>query len=283
MRPPLPTVVAALALLCGAVLVPATAAEPDREAIGAEDLLDIRVVGVDALTSTVRVSDTGEITLPLLGAIAAAGLTPAGLERLLAARLGERYVNDPQVSVFVKEHGSRMVSVLGAVHQPGRYPMIGRRTLLDMVSAAGGLTEEAGPEVVITHRAAADGSAAPSTLVDLEALLHAGRDDLNLAIVPGDLIHVPVDRPVRIYVDGAVKTPGEIETRLSRPLTLMQALAKAGGATERASLRRVEVLRRRPEGGQERFALDVRAVRKGEAADMVLMDGDVVLVPEAYF
>ena len=277
------TLVATLGLLPGLASARPDAAVEERGTIGAEDLLDIRVVGVEALSSTVRVSETGQITLPLLGAIDAAGLTPAALELLLAGRLEERYVNDPQVSVFVKEHGSRMVSVLGAVRDPGRYPMIGRRTLLDMVSAAGGLTDEAGPEVVITHRAAAPGGEAPSTVVDLEALLHAGKDELNLPIAPGDLIHVPVDRPVRIYVDGAVKTPGEIETRLSRPLTLMQALAKAGGATERASLRRVEVLRRRPEGGQERFALDVRAVRKGEAADMVLMDGDVVLVPEAYF
>lgn len=283
MRPPLPTILLVLALGAGPLAARPDAPAGTREAIGAEDLLDIRVVGVEALTSTVRVSETGRITLPLLGAIEAAGLTPAGLEELIATRLEERYVNDPQVSVFVKEHGSRMVSVLGAVRDPGRYPMIGQRTLLDMVSAAGGLTEEAGPEAVVTHRAVTGETEAPSTVVDLEALLRGGRDDLNLAIVPGDLIHVPVDRPVRIYVDGAVKTPGEIETRLSRPLTLMQALAKAGGATERASLRRVEVLRRRPEGGQQRIALDVRAVRKGEAADIVLQDGDVVLVPEAYF
>ncbi|MFQ5766566.1 MAG: polysaccharide biosynthesis/export family protein [Acidobacteriota bacterium] len=268
---------------------PAEAAGPARKpeleeyVLGAEDLLDVQVVGVDALSRTVRIAQSGNITLPLLGTIQVQGLTRTDLEQSIASSLAEKYVNDPQVSVFVKEYGSRMVSVLGAVRQPGRYPMVGRRTLLDMVSDAGGLTEEAGPVAIITHRAASGKTDPSSTQVDLKALLYGGRADLNHLILPGDLVHVPVDRPVKIYVNGAVKTPGELEARLSQPLTVLQAITKAGGATQRAALKKIEILRRRQDGGQQVIPVNLKAIRKGRAEDLILQDGDVVVVPETYF
>ncbi len=251
--------------------------------LGAEDLLDIQVVGVEALSRTVRVSEAGDITLPLLGEVRVAGLSRSAVERDLASRLEERYVHDPQVSVFVKEYGSRIVSVLGAVRKPGRYPMVGRRTLLDMVSDAGGLTEEAAPHAIITRRPAGAGSAPRTLRVDLQALLYGGRAEMNPEIDQGDLIHVPVDLPVRVYVHGAVRDPGELETRLSRPLTVLQAVTKAGGPTERAALRKVELLRRNDDGSQQVIPVDLKAVLRGGAEDPVLADGDVVVVPETYF
>ena len=261
-------------------VAPETSAE---DLLGAEDLLDIRVVGVDALSTTVRVSEAGSITLPLIGEVKVAGLSPADLEAALARRLEERYVHDPQVSVFVKEFGSRKVSVIGAVVRPGRYAMLGRRTLLDMISDAGGLTEDHGPFALITRHGDAPG-AAPTTLeIDLGALLYQGRTDLNPEILAGDLVHVPVDLPVRVYVNGAVGTPGEYETRASRPLTLLQAITKAGGLTARAARKKVEILRRTAGGGQETIPIDLKMVMRGQARDPVLQDGDVVVVRETYF
>ncbi|MFQ5669648.1 MAG: polysaccharide biosynthesis/export family protein [Acidobacteriota bacterium] len=259
------------------------ASEEGGYVLGAEDLLDIQVVGVEPLSRTVRVSGAGEITLPLLGMVQVAGLTRSDLERSLAARLEERYLHNPQVSVFVKEYGSKMVSVLGAVKKPGRYPMLGRRTLLDMISDAGGLTEEAGPLAVITHRPEAAGRPAGVLRVDLKALLHGGGREVNPEITQGDLIHVPVDLPVKVYVNGAVKNPGEYETRLSRPLTVLQAITKAGGASDRAALKKVELLRQLPDGSQETLALDLKAIMRGEAEDPVLRDGDVIIIRETYF
>jgi protein involved in polysaccharide export with SLBB domain len=119
--------------------------------------------------------------------------------------------------------------------------------------------------------------------VDLDALLYGGRVEMNPEITQGDLIHIPVDLPVRIYVNGAVKAPGEFETRRSRPLTVLQAITKAGGPSERAALRKVELLRRAADGSQAAIPVDLKAVMKGNAEDPVLQDGDVVVVPETYF
>jgi polysaccharide export outer membrane protein len=251
--------------------------------LGAEDLLDIEVVGVESLSRTVRVSEAGEISLPLLGEVRVAGLTRTALERSLAARLEERYVHDPQVTVFVREHGSKMVSVLGAVEDPGRYPMTGRRTLLDMISEAGGLTDEAGPSAIITHRSVAPGGAPATVRVDLHELLYGDRPETNPEIVEGDMIHIPVDLIEHVYVNGAVNSPGELEVRRSRPLTILQAITKAGGTTERAALKKVELLRRRSDGSQEIIPVDMKAILNGQAEDFVLLDGDVVHVPETYF
>ncbi len=261
---------------------PPAAADTDY-VLGAEDLLDIQVAGVDSLTRIVRISDAGKITLPLLGEVRAAGLSRSALERDLASRLEERYLNDAQVSVFIKEYGSKMVSVLGAVMKPGRYTMTSRRTLLDMLSEAGGLKDDAAPFAVITRKPAGPGAPPETLRVDLDALLYDARSDLNLEITQGDLINIPRDRAMYVYVHGAVNEPGEFETPRSRPLTLLQAIAKAGGTTDRAALKKVQLLRRREDGSQETIPIDLKAIMRGQVEDPVLQDGDVVVVQETYF
>lgn len=251
--------------------------------LGSEDLLDIQVVGVESLTRIVRISDAGKITLPLLGEVHAAGLSRTALERDLAVRLEENYLNDPQVSVFIKEYGSKMVSVLGAVERPGRYAMTSRRTLLDLISEAGGLEDDAAPFAVVTRQPTNPEETRETLRVDLDALLYGDRPDLNMEIARGDMIHIPRDRPVFVYVNGAVNRPGEFETPRSRPLTLLQAIAKAGGTTDRAAVRKVQLLRRKDDGSQETIAIDLKAVMRGELEDPVLQSGDVVVVQETYF
>lgn len=251
--------------------------------LGAEDLLDIQVVGVEELTRAVRISDAGRITLPLLGEVVAAGISRTALERDLARRLAENYLHDPQVSVFIKEYGSKMISIIGAVEEPGRYAMSSKRTLLDLISEAGGLKDDAAPFAVVTRQPQADGEDRETLRVDLDALLYDDRSDLNLPIHEGDLIHIPRDRPAFVYVNGAVNKPGEFETPRSRPLTLLQAIAKAGGTTDRAAVRKVQLLRRLPDGSQETLAIDLKAIMKGQAEDLILQDGDVVVVQETYF
>jgi polysaccharide export outer membrane protein len=161
--------------------------------------------------------------------------------------------------------------------------MTGRRTLLDMLSDAGGLTEEAGPTAIITHRPRTPDAVPETVRVDLHALLYEGKAEMNPEIAQGDLIHVPVDLPVRVYVHGAVNSPGELETRLSRPLTVLQAITKAGGATERAALKKVELLRLGADGSKKTIHVDVKAILQGRAEDIVLQDADVIHVPETYF
>lgn len=110
--------------------------------IGPEDLLEIRVFGVDDLSRTVRVSSRGLISLPLLGEVKAAGLTSSELETRLAELFGKDYLQNPQVGVFIKEHTSRRVTVDGAVNKPGVYPLKGRTTLLQAIALAEGLSSK---------------------------------------------------------------------------------------------------------------------------------------------
>ena len=124
--------------------------------IGRQDLLEITVFDVEELDQTVRVADDGSITMPLLGRLVVAGLTKGELEGLIARLLEESYVRDPQVTVFVKEYESKKVAVSGAVKKPGTYEMLGRKTLLEMISIAGGLDTDLGNEIIIFRRARTD-------------------------------------------------------------------------------------------------------------------------------
>ncbi len=108
--------------------------------IGRQDLLEIKVFDLKELDQTVRVADDGSITLPLLGRLQVAGLTKGDLEALIAKLLEERFVRNPQVTIFVREYESKKVAVSGAVKKPDTYEMLGERTLLEMLSKAGGST-----------------------------------------------------------------------------------------------------------------------------------------------
>lgn len=249
--------------------------------IGPEDLLEVNVFELPELKTTTRVLGDGSVSLPLLGVVQAAGLTKTGLETRLKDLLEERFLLDPQVTIAITEHKSRQVSVIGAVTDPGTYQMIGPRTLLQLLSEAGGLTKEAGSRIIILRRAAGGGS--ERLELDLDDLVIHGNPALNLPLEPGDVINVPIDRPIYVYVDGAVKSPGQIEGKSSRPITLLQAIARAGGLTERAAQRGVHVLRKEPDGSQTRIPVNLREIRKGKSDDMILRDGDVIVVPETFF
>ncbi len=249
--------------------------------VGAEDLLEISVFEIPELNRTVRVSESGTISLPLLGEMEVRGLTGMQLEDRLREALTKKYLQDPQVSVFIREYGSKKVSVIGAVGKPGVYEMLGPRTLLQVLSEAGGLEKEAGAHLYVI-RAAQEGPA-QTIPVRVGDLLMNLNPEYNLAIQPGDVVSVPLDRPVYIYVDGAVRTPGRLEELASRPITLLQAIAKAGGTTERASLKGIKILRRRADGTQTDVPVNLKRIRQGRQSDPLLEDGDVVVVPETFF
>jgi polysaccharide export outer membrane protein len=259
---------------------PARAADPERP-LGVEDLIEISVFEIPELNRTVRVSERGTLSLPLLGEVEAAGFSPRALEGRLRELLARRYLRDPQVSIFVREHGSKKVSVLGAVGKPGVYEMLGPRTLLQVLAQAGGLTQEAGADLHVIRRRP-DGDE-ETISIPVNDLLVSRNPALNIAVQPWDVISAPLDRPVYIYIDGAVKTPGRIEQLASRPITLLQAIAKAGGATERANLRAIQILRQSPDGTQTIVEANVKKIRKGREPDPILGEGDVVVVPETFF
>jgi polysaccharide export outer membrane protein len=121
--------------------------------IGEEDLLDIKVFGVDQLTSTVRVNPRGQVTLPLIGPVTVGGLTSQEAEATIAARLAESYLQNPQVSVFIKEFTTQRVTVEGAVNRPGVYPLRGQATLLTSLALAGGPARMSETTQVMVFRA----------------------------------------------------------------------------------------------------------------------------------
>ncbi len=259
----------------------APAAGRGRDLIGAADLLEVRVFELPELQSSVRVKADGTISLPLIGSLAVAGMTEADAEASLKSVLADRYVKDPHVSVLVKEHESRKVSVIGAVVRPGAYPLLAERSLLQIISEAGGLTREAGTELLVIRNGG--DSQGKAIRVDLRKLVEQADVASNIAVQPGDIVNVLADESIYIYVDGAVKSPGQIETRASRPITLLQALIRSGGTTDAANAKQVRVLRKSEDGSRETLVVDTRKVRRGKLDDVVLKDGDIVVVPEALF
>jgi polysaccharide export outer membrane protein len=249
--------------------------------IGRQDLLEVNVFGLDELNQTVRVSDDGSITLPLLGRLAVAGLTKGELEALIARLLEERFVRDPQVTLFVKDYESRKVAVSGAVRNPSTYEMLGDKTLLEMISLAGGLDGDLGKEIIIFRRRA-DGTT-DRVAVDLEGLVYGADPALNLTVLPGDIIYVPEVELVRFFVSGAVSKPDLYEVPRDEPVTVLKAITLAGGTTDRASEKRVQILRTGSHGEKTSIPVNLRMIKRGKAEDIVLQKDDVVLVPESYF
>ena len=249
--------------------------------IGPQDLLEINVFGLDEMNKTVRVSEDGNITLPLLGEIGVQDLTKSELEQKLTRLLEEKYLQNPQITIFIKEYQSKRVSILGAVSQPGRYEILGRQTLLHMIAQAGGMTEQAGDEIIVV-RENEDGTSR-SISIPIDDLILKGDSSLNIPLEPGDIVNIPIDMIVHVYVFGQVNSPGALEVKKSNIPTLVQAIAQAGGFSERASKRRVLIKRRNEEGKEEEIKVNVKAIIKGKAEDIPLKENDIVFVPETLF
>lgn len=251
--------------------------------IGAKDLLEIKVVEVPELNLTVRVSEEGSITLPLVGRVELAGLTKEAAERKVASFLvAGNFVKNPQVTIFIKEYQSNRVALIGAVKTPGMYELVGEMSLLELVSKAGGFLENAGDEIIVM-REGKDGRDEKLT-VDLNDLVMNGTQSFNVALRPNDVISVPIDRILQIYVWGEVKNPGALEVKMSKNITLVQAVAQAGGTTDAAKKSGVVIKRRNEKTGKEtRIKADLNKIMKGKKADIPLKEGDVVYVPTSFW
>jgi polysaccharide export outer membrane protein len=190
-------------------------------------------------------------------------------------------VRDPQVTIFVREYESKKVAVSGAVKRPGTYEMLGTKTLLELISMAGGLDQDYGDEIVIFRQNG--GGTTDRISVNLEGLVYDADPALNMALAPSDIIYVPVLKKIRIFVGGAVRLPSQYEVPRDKPVTVLRAITLAGGTTDRAAEKKVQVIRSHPNGTRTSFVINLKKVRRGEAEDPVLKPDDVVLVPDAVF
>jgi len=249
--------------------------------IGPKDLLEIRVFGLDEMNQTVRVSEEGRITLPLLGEIVVDGLSKTELEKKLSQLLGEKYLQNPQVTVFIREYQSKRVSVLGAIEKPGPYELLGRQTLLQIISQAGGLTRDAGNEIIVIRLL--EDSTSISLKISIEDLILKGDARLNIPLAPSDIINIPVDKIVLIYVFGQVKNPGALQVKKSNIPSLLQAIAQAGGFSERASKGGVLIKRVGEDGKEHEIKVNVKDIIKGKKKDIRLQENDIIYVAETIF
>jgi polysaccharide export outer membrane protein len=251
--------------------------------IGAKDLLEITVVELPELNQTVRVSEDGSITLPLIGRIVIDGLTKEEVEKQVAALLLEKnYVRNARVTVFIKEYQSKRVALMGAVFNPGMYELVGRMTLLQLISQAAGLTENASSSMFVL-REGQDGNQA-RIVIDLDDLINNGNQTLNIPLQAGDIVNIPVEQFINVYVFGAVRNPGVIQVKMSKMITILQAIAQAGGLIEGASKSGVTVTRKdRKTGDEIKIKVNLNDVLKGKQPAMDLAEGDVVYVPESIF
>ena len=248
--------------------------------IGPRDLLDIRVYEDESLNGQRRVSEAGLINLPLLGDVAVAGKTTVEVAQILKRLLEDKYMQKASVDVQVLDFRSRPISVIGAVKQPGNLGFSGRWTLLEALTAAGGVTENHGNVVHILRRA--DNGLSDQVTINLDDLLLRADPKANIPIVANDLINVPGTVEVTIYCLGEVARPGALTFKSSERITVLTAIAHAGDLTNRASSR-ILIKRADATDGPSEITVDYKKILAGKEPDVELRHGDVIRVKESFF
>jgi polysaccharide export outer membrane protein len=262
----------------GSMLANTAAPSASDAPIGPRDFIEVKVFQDPNLYTKMTVTDDGRITMPLIGKVDVSGLTPSEVEARIKGLL-EKYINNPDVSVTVLEAGSKPISVIGAVMHPGRIGITGNISLIQAITQAGGLASGYGRTLYVL-RSAANGLT-EQIAIDIDDLMVNGNPDLNLPLRANDVINVPIDSSINIYVLGEVMHPGNVQFRRSQTPTLLQALAAAGGPTDRASKR--VILKRVVGGAEKTFHYDFRKIIDGRQNDVVLLDGDRIVFAESFF
>lgn len=249
--------------------------------VGPNDLLAISVYDAPEFTRTVRVSSEGHIRLPLLQQrIEAAGKLPSELEDLIAAHLEqEGILVKPVVMVTVAEYASRPVSVAGAVKRPLTFQAVGRITLLDALARAEGLSDHAGPELLLTLPAMPEGGQPLTRRILLRDLMDESDPALNILLQGGEEIRVPEAR--RIFVTGNVKKPGAFPVREGNELTVMKALALSEGLAPYPQKYAYVYRKDEKAGGVREIQVPLRDIVSRKAVDFPLEPEDTLYIPEA--
>ncbi|MEO8079026.1 MAG: polysaccharide export protein EpsE [Caldimonas sp.] len=237
--------------------------------LGVGDVIRMSVYQNPDLSVEARISENGQINVPLIGAVKVGGLTVAAAQERIEKLLRDgAFVLKPQVTIQTLQIRSSQISILGQVAKPGRYPIdiVGSK-VSEMIATAGGVLP--GGADVVTLVGSRDGK--PIKLdIDLPAILQAGRADLDVVVDNGDIIYV--DRAPTLYIYGEVQRPGQ--QRIERGMTLMQALAAAGGLSPRGTERGVRVNRRDANG-----VLQTLEIKMNDPVE----PNDVVYVRESIF
>ncbi len=257
--------------------------------LGPDDELEISGPELDELANKpTRVDGNGDIQVPLVGRIHVAELTVGQCEQKINKQLSA-YIRQPQIAVNVKELRSLPVSVLGAVNTPGVHQVQGHKTLLEMLSLAGGIRSDAGYRVRITRQLEwgciplANETLDPSgqfsvAEVNLKEIMEAKKPEENIQIFPHDVISVP--KAEMVYVIGDVKRAGGFVLGEHRSISVLEALSLAEGLIGTADARHAKVLRLDRDADQrQEMAVDVKDILTGKKGDVPLQGDDILFIP----
>lgn len=279
---------------------------PRELPLGSGDMLHVDVFDVPELSRDLRVSETGEVSFPLIpGRILVSGLTPFQIEQKLAQLLVENgLVSHPQVSVFVKEQNSQPVSIVGAVVKPGVVQIIRPTTLLELLASSGGIMDDAGSYVIITRHTAppevkaeaavatdepprvtpADELTQPAQIITirLQDLLESGNPVYNIQVYGGDVVSVP--RAGIVYVTGAgVSQPGGYVLQShGEQITVMKAVALAHGLTGFSKSDDAVIMRSNPVTGKhDIIPVKIKQIENHKIDDMAMKSNDILYIPDS--
>ncbi|MGA2606390.1 MAG: polysaccharide biosynthesis/export family protein [Terriglobia bacterium] len=269
-----------------------------RYVVAKDDLLQVYVVESQELSREYRVDGDGMITLPMLSRpVIAAGLTLDQLSEAIGKDLLEAgLLTDPQVIVTLKSSPWNTVVLSGAAKKPGVYPVYGHTTMLELLTVAEGLSDDAGNTAIITRGQNAPEGPGPTPAqavenakavtsrtvkVDVWQLWQNGDASLNVDLYPGD--RVMVRRAGIVYVVGAVNRAGGFALNDQEPMTLLTAMAVTQGVTRLAKTSKAVIIRKNPRapGGREQIPVDLKKVLMNHAPDQQLVANDILFVPES--
>lgn len=277
-------------VFCGVVALAKTQSIPNAgiasanlptQKIGPNDLIAIFVYDQPEFTRSVRVSSEGFIHLPMMEhRIKAAGLLPSELESSVAKALrSEAILVEPIVTVTIAEYHSRPISVAGAVRDPITFQASGPVTLLEALTRAGGLSPDAGTEILVTRRpvAAGDRNASLIQRISVKGLIDEADPGLNISLYGGEEIRVP--EIGRIFVVGNVKKPGAFPLQEASETTVLQMLALAEGLTPYAG-KKAFIYRREASGTKNEITIELRKIMERKAPDVPLLSNDILYIPD---
>jgi polysaccharide export outer membrane protein len=257
--------------------------------LGPGDQIVIRAANApDISEKPIRIDLGGIINMPTIGRVQAGGLTVEALEAELVKRL-KVYLEEPDVAVSVTEYQSQPVSIFGEVMTPGVHQLEGRKTLVEMLSLAGGLKDEAGPSVRLTRRleygpiplpGAANDATGRFSIAELQLkpLIDARTPEKDILVQPYDIISVP--KAEFVYIAGDVTKSGAVSLTGAHSISIMEALSSTGGLLKTAAANKSRILR--PIDGvskREQMPVDVNKIMNGKAEDVQLLAGDILFVP----
>ena len=264
--------------------------------IGINDILAVTIYAGGEMQNEVKVtvSAKGTINAPLIGSVKAAGLTPGQLEERITNPLAEDYFVNPKVNIQIDTYRSQYYYISGAVKSPGLYYLTAEATLLVLIAEAGGVLPERGNQAHIMRGSAKEVAAGKKTAIppsnakalkiDLRKLLEQGDFNINPALIPGDVVYIPLKDSLdldqsKIYVEGEVKSPGAYDFKPG--MTALNACIMAGGFDTFAAPNRAQIIRK--SGNEVKvIKINLKNVKAGKISDPRLKPGDRIHIPETW-